>query len=86
MVEHVADPHAFLDVLEAAAGLVVVNLLEPDDTHHEHALHHDLPIDELVARARDRGLVSHTVWHDGRSHLLAYRGRGGPPGWSPPAV
>lgn len=83
VVEHVPDPHAYLDVLEAAAGLVVVNLLESDDTHHEHALHHDLPIDELVTRAHDRGLVSHTRWHDGRSHLLAYRGRGGPAGWDP---
>lgn len=77
VIEHVPDPHAFLDVLEAAAGLVVVNLLEEDDHHHERDLHHDLPIDELVERARSRGLVSHTRWHDGHSHLLVYRGSGG---------
>lgn len=73
VVEHVDDPVAFLEGLERKARLVVVNLLEEDEHDHDHALHHPLPIDELVARAGDRGLVSHTH-HHGRSHLIAYRG------------
>ncbi len=73
VLEHVPDPHAVLDRLESVADLVVVNLVV-DDHDHAHALHHDLPVDELLTRARDRGLVEHATHHDGRSHLLVYRG------------
>lgn len=76
VIEHVDDPVAFLEGLERKARLVVVNLLEEDPHDHDHALHRPLPIDELVARARGRGLVSHTR-HHGRSQLIAYRGSAG---------
>jgi len=71
VIEHVDDPFAFLAELETRAHVVLVNLLEPDpgDTH----LHRDLPIPELLAHARSRGLLHHKV-HHGRSHLVAYRG------------
>lgn len=75
VVEHVDDPVALLRRLESRAGLIVVNLLEDDPGHHEHALHRRLPIDRIVARARDRGLVEHSIHHD-RSHLLVYAGDG----------
>jgi SAM-dependent methyltransferase len=73
VIEHVEDPFAFLDGLEARAATVVVNLLEPDpaDTH----LHRALPIEAIVGRARGLGLLHHG-FHHGRSHLLVYRGRG----------
>jgi len=72
VIEHVADPFAFLARLEALARLVVVNLLEPEpaDTH----LHRALPIERLVDRARRHGLLYYRRFH-GRSHLLVYRGR-----------
>ena len=80
VVEHVPDPVAFLRGLEQRSRLVVVNLLEPspDDPH----VHHALPVDDLVHRARARGLVRHRLYH-GRSHLLVYRGDLGDPvpGW-----
>jgi len=71
VVEHVDDPVAFLQSLEAQARLVAVNLLRPapGDAH----VHHDLPVDDLVARAARRGLLLHRV-HHGRSHLVVYRG------------
>lgn len=71
VVEHVADPVAFLVAMEARAALVAVNLLRPapGDAH----VHHDLPVDALVARAAARGLLVHRV-HHGRSHLVVYRG------------
>ena len=70
VVEHVDDPVAFLQRLEARASLVVVNLLEPDpdDTH----LHRPLPVRRLLDRATRMGLVHHHRY-GGRSHLLAYR-------------
>lgn len=73
VLEHVPDPFVVLARLEAVADLVMVNLLEEDPDDHEHALHHELPIDAILARARGRGLVRHTV-HHGRSHLVVYRG------------
>lgn len=71
VVEHVPDPMVFLEGMEARAALVAVNLLRPgpDDAH----VHHDLPVDELLARAAARGLLMHRV-HHGRSHLIVYRG------------
>jgi 2-polyprenyl-3-methyl-5-hydroxy-6-metoxy-1,4-benzoquinol methylase len=70
VIEHVEDPIAFLDALERRAGLVAVNLLEPDpnDVH----LHRPLPIAQIVERAHRSGLV-HYRRHHGRSHLLVYR-------------
>lgn len=67
VIEHVADPFAFLTEMEERAKLVVVNLLEPDQTE----LHHDLPIEAILEHARDRGIRSHRLLH-GRSHLLVY--------------
>ncbi|HUY65162.1 MAG TPA: glycosyltransferase [Acidimicrobiales bacterium] len=76
VIEHVEDPLAFVAALEQRAAVVAVNLLEPDpaDTH----LHRPLPIEALVRRATDKGLLYYRVFH-GRSHLLVYRseGRGG---------
>ncbi len=72
VIEHVADPLAFLEAMEASAGLVLVNLLEqePDET----ALHHELPIRTLLLRARRRGLARYRRHHE-RSHLVAYGDR-----------
>lgn len=75
VIEHVDDPFRFLAELERRAAIVVVNLLEDDPHDHEHHLHRELPIAELTAHARERGLLSHTV-HHGRSHLLVYCGDG----------
>ncbi len=69
VIEHVEDPLAFLAELEARAGLIVVNLLEPEPG--ETALHHELPIGRIGARAAAMGLASYTILH-GRSHLVAY--------------
>ncbi|MDX1510438.1 MAG: glycosyltransferase [Nitriliruptorales bacterium] len=74
VIEHVADPIGFLERMEAVADVVLVNLLEEDEHDHDHDLHHDLPIDEIVARAESRGLLARSL-HHGRSHLLAWRGR-----------
>jgi len=70
VIEHVADPFAFLAEMEKRAALVVVNLLEPDpnDTH----LHKPLPIKQILDHAEKRGLVRYRVFH-GRSHVIAYR-------------
>jgi SAM-dependent methyltransferase len=69
VIEHVPDPFAFLESMEAAAAVVLVNLLEPKEG--ETALHHELPIADILARARSRGLV-HYRRHHGSSHLVAY--------------
>jgi hypothetical protein len=70
VIEHVDDPIAFLDELERRAAVVMVNLLEhdPNDTH----LHKPLPIDEIIARAKGRGLLYYKRFY-GRSHLIAYK-------------
>ena len=75
MIEHVPEPIELLEAMEGAAGLVLVNLLEPKEG--ESALHHELPIGAILARARARGLV-HYRRHHGSSHLVAY-GAGRPP-------
>lgn len=71
VIEHVDDPVALLEELEARAAIVLVNLLEPQagDTH----LHRPLDIPALIGRAAGRGLLLHRRYH-GRSHLIAYRG------------
>lgn len=70
VIEHVADPFAFLEALESTAALVAVNFLEPDpnDTH----LHHALPIPALLDHAERRGLVRYRLYND-RSHFVIYR-------------
>jgi len=76
VIEHVDDPHAFLDELESRARVVAVNFLEPvaDDVH----VHKPLPVAELVQRARRHGLLHYRRYH-GRSHLVIYRtGPSGP--------
>ena len=72
VLEHVDDPFALLARMEASAALVCVNLLAtgPD----ESVLHRELPGDEIVARARERGLRSDRRFHDDRVRLLVYDG------------
>ena len=70
VIEHVPDPRGFLAELDARARLVVVNVLEPEPG--ETALHHELPVRELIAHAENSGLVSYRILHR-RSHLLCYR-------------
>lgn len=79
VIEHVPDPLGFLAELEARAGLVAVNLLEP--APDEIDLHRELPIPELRSHALRNGRVrSYHVYHR-RSHLLVYEpGRPGPLG------
>lgn len=78
VLEHVEDPFALLHAMEAAADLVLVNLLEPEEG--ETALHHQLPLAALRRHATRRGLVRYARFHGGRSHLLLYRGGASPPG------
>jgi SAM-dependent methyltransferase len=75
VLEHVEEPFALLASMEAAADLVLVNLLEPEPG--ETALHHELPVSDLLDHATGRGLVRYRRFHAGRSHLVLYRG-GGP--------
>ena len=76
VIEHVADPHAFLGEMETRAALVEVNLLEFDPNEQE--LHYELPIGDLLRRAADRRLLDYRVLH-GTSHLVVYRpGRADP--------
>jgi SAM-dependent methyltransferase len=70
VIEHVDDPFAFLGEMEERAHLVMVNLLEP--VPGETALHHELPIAELLDRVARRRLMSYGI-HHGRSHLVLYR-------------
>jgi SAM-dependent methyltransferase len=70
VIEHVDDPHAFLDRMEALADRVLVNFLDPEPG--ETALHRELPVAELLARAARRGLERYRLLH-GRSHLVLYR-------------
>lgn len=70
VIEHVEDPFAFLGELERLADLVVVNFLEPHPDE-EPDVHHELPIEALLAHARGHRLRSYRV-HHGRSHLVAY--------------
>jgi SAM-dependent methyltransferase len=74
VIEHVPDPFAFVERLEACAQRVLVNFLEP--VEGETDLHHDLPVQELVRHAAARRLLRYEVLH-GRSHLVLYDRRGG---------
>lgn len=86
VIEHVADPFAFLARLESAADLVAVNFLDPDP--HDTHLHHDLPVPDLLDHAESRGLLRYRLYH-GRSHFVIYRSAsadrdepaGRPPAW-----
>jgi SAM-dependent methyltransferase len=71
VIEHVSDPFAFLAEMERRATLVVVNLLEPKPAEAEQAIHHELPIGELLRHAAVRRLRSYRI-HHGSSHLVAY--------------
>ena len=73
VIEHVPDAFAFLGEMESRARLVEVNLLAPDPFDQD--LHHELPIDAILARAARLRLVSYKVLH-GRSHLVLYRPEG----------
>lgn len=78
VIEHVADPFAFLAELERRARLVEVNFLAPDPFDQD--LHYELPIRALLGHVARRRLVSYRLLH-GRSHLVLYRpGRATPPG------
>jgi SAM-dependent methyltransferase len=72
VLEHVDDPFGLLATIERLADLVVVNFLAPEPG--ETQLHRQLPIAELLAHARARGLRRYRVYH-GRSHLVAYAPR-----------
>jgi SAM-dependent methyltransferase len=74
VLEHVDDPLAVLQRMEAAAGLVAVNLLESLPEEDENELHRELPIRALLARAAAREPFRYHK-HHGRSHLVIY-GRG----------
>jgi SAM-dependent methyltransferase len=69
VIEHVDDPFVFLARLEARAGSVLVNLLDP--VPGETALHRKLPVSDLLEHAARRGL-RHYELHHGRSHLVLY--------------
>jgi hypothetical protein len=70
VIEHVPDAFAFLREMEKRAALVEVNLLGPEPGDQD--LHHELPIDDILARAARLQLVAYKVLH-GRSHLVLYR-------------
>ncbi len=72
VIEHVDDPFDFLDRLERQAGIVMVNLLEPDP--HDTHLHRPLPIPDLLDHAASLGILRYRRYH-GRSHLVIYRTR-----------
>ena len=74
VIEHVADPFAFVERLERCARMVLVNFLEP--VPGETELHHDLPVGELVRHASARRLLRYEVFHE-RSHLVLYDRRPG---------
>lgn len=69
VIEHVDDPFGFLRTLESLAAVVAVNLLEP--LAAERAVHHVLPVRDLVDHAARRRLRRYRRYH-GRSHLLLY--------------
>jgi SAM-dependent methyltransferase len=69
VIEHAGDQLGFLGQLEAHARLVLVNLLEP--LPGETALHHELPVADLLEHAAGHGLRGYEL-HHGRSHLVLY--------------
>jgi SAM-dependent methyltransferase len=70
VIEHVHDPFAFLDRMESCARLVMVNFLIDDEEDH-NALHRELPLGPLLARAASGRLLHYGRYH-GRSHLVLY--------------
>lgn len=70
VIEHVADPFAFLHEMELRADLIEVNFLEFDA--HEQELHYELPIRRLLSYAAKRRLELYRLLHD-TSHLVIYR-------------
>jgi SAM-dependent methyltransferase len=69
VIEHVDEPVKFLEAMEERSRVVVVNLLEP--VPDDQALHHELPIEDLVRRATGHRLLSYGIYHH-RSHLVVY--------------
>ena len=69
VIEHVDDPFAFLTTMEGLAGLVAVNFLEPAE--HERAVHHTLPVKQLLAHVSIMTMRQYRLYH-GRSHLVVY--------------
>jgi hypothetical protein len=69
VAEHVPDPVALLEAMEAQAGAVLVNFLDPEPG--ETTLHHQLPVADLLARSARRGLRRYARLH-GRSHVVLY--------------
>ena len=76
VIEHVEDPFGFLSEMERRAGLVVVNVLEPEPG--DQSLHHELPVSDLVRHATRKRLVGYRILHE-RSHLLMYEPEAGDP-------
>jgi SAM-dependent methyltransferase len=72
VIEHVADPYAFLREMEQRAGLVEVNFLEFDPNEQE--LHYELPIPDLLRYVGRRKLAVYRILH-GSSHLVLYSPR-----------
>ena len=74
VIEHVDDPFSFLATLEGLGRLVAVNFLEssPD----EPAIHHELPIEQLLSHVAERRIKRYRHYHE-RSNLAMYEsGRG----------
>ncbi len=69
VIEHVRDPLATLVEMERLAGIVLVNLLEPESG--ETPLHHPLDVPALMARAAGRGPLHYCRYWE-RSHLVAW--------------
>jgi SAM-dependent methyltransferase len=69
VIEHVADPYAFLTRLESLGRLVLVNFLEPEPG--ETVLHHRLPMAGLMRHVGRRGLRRYRVVH-GFSRVVLY--------------
>ncbi len=72
VIEHVDDPFDFLGEMEQRARLVEVNFLEPEPGDQD--LHHELPVQDLLAHAARNRLRFYRVLH-GRSHLVLYESR-----------
>lgn len=68
VIEHVSDGFRLLGEMERRAKVVEVNFL---DEKHDQALHHELPVADLVRHAARRNLLFYRVFHGG-SHLVIY--------------
>jgi SAM-dependent methyltransferase len=69
VIEHVADPYAFLTRLESLGRLVLVNFLQPDPG--ETVLHYRLPMAGLMRHVSRRRLLRYRVVH-GFSRVVLY--------------